>query len=135
MQKLLLPENRSLEDSVSTALFPILLCSAAAQGDLHSLEAMLQLTDASVRDYDGRTALHLAAKAAQMNCVTFLVEQARAPINAVDTDHHTPLDLTEDAAVRAYLEKHGAKTGTQLRSDHYRRQSQEHLAPGSARSI
>ena len=115
LEKLLLPEDRALEDSVSTALFPVLLCSAASQGDLHSLEAMLQLTDASSRDYDGRTALHLAAKAGKMNCISFLVERAHIDVNVIDSDGRTPLDLAAGSnEVVTYLRLHGAKAGSEV---------------------
>lgn len=125
MSKMLLPQERTLESSVSTALLPMLLCAAAAQGDLHSVEAMLQLTGVDSLDYDRRTALHLACKEGHLHVIVFLVEKANANVNIVDSDGHTPLDMAYARPdIVEYLLKHGAKSSSNMRSSLYRRQSE-----------
>jgi hypothetical protein len=73
------------------------LCAAAAIGDLARLQEM-QLThpglDLGTADYDGRTAMHLAAAEGRLGVVAWLARQptAIAAIDAVDVMGHTPLD-------------------------------------------
>lgn len=46
----------------------------------HKLSGM----DMTLCDYDGRTALHLAAAEGHLNCVTFLLEHCNVPHNTKD---------------------------------------------------
>lgn len=46
----------------------------------HRLSGM----DMTLSDYDGRTALHLAAAEGHLNCVQFLVEQCGVPVDPRD---------------------------------------------------
>ena len=41
-------------------------------------------TDMSLADYDGRTALHLAAAEGHRNCVKFLLEKCAVPLYPKD---------------------------------------------------
>ncbi|KAH1023318.1 glutaminase kidney isoform, mitochondrial isoform X1 [Dendroctonus ponderosae] len=69
-----------------------LLFSAAA-GDLPGLRRhMLNGMDMSLPDYDGRTALHLAAAEGHINCVEFLLKQCRVPYDMRDRWGKTPLE-------------------------------------------
>ncbi|XP_050314003.1 glutaminase kidney isoform, mitochondrial isoform X1 [Anthonomus grandis grandis] len=69
-----------------------LLFSAAA-GDLPALRRhMLNGMDMSLSDYDGRTALHLAAAEGHINCVEFLLKHCHVPYDIRDRWGRTPLE-------------------------------------------
>jgi hypothetical protein len=71
------------------------LCTAAAAGDLGALKEMLMRgVNLATADYDGRTALHLAAAEGKPQVVQWLLKQpaARGAVNAVDRMYQTPLD-------------------------------------------
>ncbi len=96
------PERRS---EVEQALYPVLLCSAASLGDLKGLRRMYDGgADPTAADYDGRTALHLAAAEGHAEVVSFLIARG-ATVNAKDRWGATPLydavqNGHEDAADR-----------------------------------
>lgn len=48
--------------------------------------------DMSLADYDGRTALHLAAAEGHVNCVHFLLQQCNVPHDIKDRWGRSPID-------------------------------------------
>ncbi|VDD96132.1 unnamed protein product [Enterobius vermicularis] len=73
------------------ALFPPLLCHAAKNGDVSLLEKLRRSgADLSVPDYNGRTALHIAASFGQLDAVTYLLKHG-CNVNAKDRFDENPL--------------------------------------------
>ncbi|KAK9811376.1 hypothetical protein WJX72_002779 [[Myrmecia] bisecta] len=67
------------------------LCAAADAGDMRQLTRLIENgVDPNVRDYDQRTACHIAAKKGLLKVVEYLVS-CKAEINAVDRWGSTPL--------------------------------------------
>ncbi|MCA9539522.1 MAG: asparaginase [Myxococcales bacterium] len=63
-------------DEVSNALYPVLLCSAAAMGDAETLERMIaDGVDVNRPDYDGHTALQIAAREGNVEIVRLLLRE------------------------------------------------------------
>lgn len=116
MEKLLIqgPQSQDTKNTVSAALFPVLLGFAASQGDLQTLESILKQSSAGpdVGDLTGKTALHAAAEMGHLMVVKYLVERARANVNALDRRHRTPLDMTQEVSICEYLKEHGGLQGT-----------------------
>ena len=93
---------------------------AAAIGDLIRLEAIFRnvptierLVD--FRDYDRRTALHIAASEGHLHICKYLVEEKSAQINRSDRWGGSPLDDAHrhhHVEVAAYLRSKGAVTGS-----------------------
>ncbi|GMH51011.1 hypothetical protein TrST_g8567 [Triparma strigata] len=72
-----------------------MLCSAAAAGDVDQLNRMVTHgISPNSADYDGRTALHLAASEGNMKVVEMLISNAneKANVNVQDRWNNTPLD-------------------------------------------
>ncbi|XP_014256097.1 glutaminase kidney isoform, mitochondrial-like isoform X2 [Cimex lectularius] len=68
------------------------LLFAAANGDLSALRRhRLSAMDMSLSDYDGRTAMHLAAAEGHFDCVRFLRE-CNAPMDVKDRWGNSPMD-------------------------------------------
>jgi hyperpolarization activated cyclic nucleotide-gated potassium channel 4 len=68
------------------------LCAAAADGDIESLKALIDHgISPNSADYDGRTALHLAAAEGIVNVLEFLLAN-KADVNVLDRWNNTPLD-------------------------------------------
>ena len=75
------------------------LCAAAARGDILALQQLRDLeVDLNTPNYDGRTALHLAAAAGAEETVKWLLLQEGVRIGPVDRFGNRPVD---DAAQRA----------------------------------
>ena len=82
---------------IEATLLPIVLCAAAAAGDIKELERFLELgAPVHSTDYDGRTPLHLASAQAQVSCVKLLVQHITEIdpdlVNAEDIFGSTPLE-------------------------------------------
>jgi len=85
------------------------LLFTAANNDLTGLQCMAHNGyDMSAKDYDGRTALHLAACEGHFDCVRFLVEKCSVEPSPRDRWGQTPLDEARNFghnAVAQYLEQ------------------------------
>lgn len=93
------------------------LCDCAANGDLFKLkELQMHGVNLSISDYDGRTALHLAAAESKVKVISWLLAQTSitASINAVDFMQQTPLQAAGSAEARILIRKAGGKTWAQL---------------------
>lgn len=72
------------------------LLFSAASGDVTALRRhKLSGMDITLSDYDGRTALHLAASEGHIDCVVFLLEQCNVPFDPKDRWGNTPIDEAE----------------------------------------
>ncbi|KAE8751564.1 hypothetical protein FOCC_FOCC001811 [Frankliniella occidentalis] len=87
------------------------LLFSAASGDLAALRRhRLSGMDMTLSDYDGRTALHLAAAEGHLKCVQFLLEQwGHYPIDEAQTFGHS--------TVVEYMRKYEDDLDTQQRSE------------------
>ena len=95
------------------------LLQAAARGDIPYMTQLLNATPAKThvnfRDYDRRTALHVAASEGHLTAVRYLVEECGAKINRSDRWGGSPLDDAHrhrHLDVVQYLRKRGATTGS-----------------------
>ena len=96
------------------------LLQAAASGNLPMVQQLLQSTHANFRDYDRRTALHVAASEGHLPVCEYLVTQAGAHVNRSDRWGGSPLDDAHrhrHAAVVHFLRQHGATTGSGNRTN------------------
>ena len=93
------------------------ILQAAARGDRPAMEALLKANPHHVnfRDYDRRTALHVAASEGHLDICKFLVEEKNCRINRSDRWGGSPLDDAhrhrQDDVVK-FLRKRGATTGS-----------------------
>lgn len=93
------------------------LLQAAARGDQVVVEDLLKKRPKHVdfRDYDRRTALHVAASEGHLHICKYLIEQWHAKINRSDRWGGSPLDDAHrhrHQAVISYLRTKGATTGS-----------------------
>ena len=97
---------------VERALLPVLMCSASALGDAEALARLIASgADVDVADYDGRTALHLAASEGHASAAELLISKG-ACLTAVDRWGGTPLHDAIRHRHRALVEllrRHGAR--------------------------
>ena len=89
-----------------------MLIESAALGDVASVsQSLAKGVDPNVGDYDGRTALHVAATLGQMRVVEALLRSPTALVDVFDRWGKTPLqDASENGheAVATFLRAHGA---------------------------
>lgn len=111
-------EQHGISHEVSQALFPVLMCSAATRGDIEAVERMLRSNvSIDAGDYDGRTALHLAAAEGQQAMVAFLLDNG-ADVSVLDRWGATPLSDAlrhRHDAVASLLRAHGARLDQTMR--------------------
>jgi len=92
-EKKLDPRRESFEVKGLTI---VTLLFAAVAGDATALQRhYLQGMDMGLCDYDGRTALHLAAAEGHHQCVTFLLDICKVEVEAADRWGHTALAEAE----------------------------------------
>ena len=97
------------------------LLQAAARGDTATMEQLLAQHPEHVnfRDYDRRTALHVAASEGHLHVCKMLMEKYHARVNRSDRWGGSPLDDAHrhrQKAVIQYLREKGATTGSGSRS-------------------
>ncbi|KAJ2890334.1 hypothetical protein IWW38_004192 [Coemansia aciculifera] len=80
--------------SIYRSFFPVLLCAAAATGDLQGMylleAASNNALDVTCYDYTGQTPLHSAVRAGQLPCARFLLRRG-ASVHVLSRQGHTPL--------------------------------------------
>lgn len=84
------PRKRKMDSEVNSV---VNLLFGAANGDVSAIRRFaLTGMNMSAADYDGRTALHLAAAEGQLSVCRMLLEQCRVHIDPKDRWDFTPLD-------------------------------------------
>jgi ankyrin repeat protein len=92
-----------------------LMCSAVYEGDARLLRRLLRAgAPAGAADYDGRTALHIAAAEGNLAMVQLLVADGGADVRATDRWQQTPLDEALRAGSATVVECLASLTGGEL---------------------
>jgi serine/threonine protein kinase len=94
-----------------------ILLQQAARGDQEAMEAILKVwpNHANFRDYDRRTALHVAASEGHLHICEYLVDVQQVSINRSDRWGGSPLDDAHrhrHLDIVKFLRKRGAKSGS-----------------------
>ncbi|KAJ1644494.1 hypothetical protein LPJ64_003832 [Coemansia asiatica] len=80
--------------SIYRSFFPVMLCAAAATGDLQGMymleAASNNALEVTCYDYTGQTPLHSAVRAGQLPCARFLLKRG-ASVHVLSRKGHTPL--------------------------------------------
>jgi len=90
------------------------MCKVAAEGDVEHLKRLVNMhcLDVNTRDYDCRTAMHLAASEGKLEVAKVMAEDFGANLNPVDRWGNTPLDdaiRQHHTNVQQYLQERGAR--------------------------
>ncbi|VDI29999.1 glutaminase, partial [Mytilus galloprovincialis] len=87
------------------------LIIAAANGDVSTLQSLHEKkVDMNLRDYDGRTALHLAAANGHVEAVEFLVKEAKVTVLIPDRESRIPMN-DKNAEIQKLLTKYKNNAG------------------------
>jgi ankyrin repeat protein len=90
------------------------LMFASLQGDIGMVKFLIdQQADVKAANSSGQTALHFAAQHGHRSVVELLLN-ANADVNALTREAKTPLDVTQDAAVKILLIQKDGKTASEL---------------------
>ena len=88
------------------------LLAAARIGDVAEIKRLhKKRVDLTMEDYDGRTAIHVAAAAGHLDVIMYLAKQKKANLNVQDNMHQTPLQDAISAShdhIVVWLKAHGA---------------------------
>jgi ankyrin repeat protein len=96
------------------------LMFASAQGDIEMVKFLIdQQADAKAANASGQTALHFAAQHGHRSVVESLLD-ANADVNALTREAKTPLNVTQDAAVKILLIQKDGKTASEILEDSQR---------------
>jgi len=69
----------------------------------------------NVKNFEGFTPLHEAARINQGDTVALLIEKG-AELNVINKEGKTAMDLAKDPDIKTLLRSHGAKTGAELKA-------------------
>ncbi|CAN5377084.1 glutaminase A [soil metagenome] len=112
------PRHKKNESKLSSIMS---LLWAASQGDLLEIRRLTAVgIDLNAADYDGRTALHLAASEGQVHIARYLIGK-QVQLNPIDRWGNTPLSdayRTQHQDVIELLEKNGACESTVSQHSH-----------------
>lgn len=77
-------------------LYPFLMCSASTQNNVYFVNELIKNgADVNVKDYEGKTPLHIAAKMNYPELAQILIENG-AKLDSVDEKGLTPLDYAKE---------------------------------------